>query len=78
MTSLAWRVRRSNMVTRMPETSKLKFRRSRTLATVSVSSARPRSEKYSATIGMMTPSAMVSALTVSRPSDGWQSMMMKS
>ena len=78
ITSRACSVRRSNMVTRMPRTSRSKFRRSRTLPTVSVSSARPRSEKYSHSMGMITPCAMVKALTVSRPNEGWQSTMMKS
>ena len=66
------------MVTRMPRTSSLKLRRSRTFSTVSISSARPRKEKYSDSTGIITESAQESALTVSRPSEGWQSMMMKS
>ena len=48
--------------------------RSRTLSTVSVSSARPRSEKNSHSVGITTPSVQASPLTVSRPSDGWQSI----
>ena len=76
ITSREWLVRRSNMVTRIPRTSSRKFSRSRTFSTVSVSSASPRSAKYSHSIGMITLSAQLSALTVSRPREGWQSTMM--
>ena len=76
ITSRLCEVRRSNIVTKMPRISRLKFNRSRTFSTVSVSSARPRSEKNSHSIGISTPCAQASALTVSSPSEGWQSMMM--
>ena len=52
--------------------------RSRTFSIVSMSSATPRRLKNSHSSGMTTSSAAVSALTVSRPSDGWQSMRMRS
>jgi hypothetical protein len=48
--------------------------RSWTLSTVSVSSASPRSEKYSHSVGITTPSLHASPFTVSNPSDGWQSI----
>ena len=48
--------------------------RSWTLWMVSISSATPRSAKYSHSSGMMTPSAAASAFTVSRPREGWQSI----
>src|SRR5699024_10971510 len=77
-TSRAWTVRRSNIVMRMPVRCRRGLMRSRTLSIVSVSRARPRSAKYSHSMGMRTPSAQASALTVSRPSDGWQSIRTKS
>ena len=43
-----------------------------------LSSATPRSAKYSHSSGTITPCEAVSALTVSRPSEGWQSMRMTS
>ena len=43
---------------------------------VSVSSATPRSAKNSHSSGTITLCAAVSALTVSRPSEGWQSITM--
>ena len=43
-----------------------------------ISSATPRSAKNSAATGMITPSAAVSAFTVSRPREGWQSTMITS
>ena len=52
--------------------------RSWTLSIVVLSSATPRSAKYSHSSGTITPSEAVSALTVSRPSEGWQSMRMTS
>ena len=52
------------------------FSRSLTLSIVSTSSATPRSEKNSHSSGMITPCAAVRALTVSRPSEGWQSIRM--
>ena len=73
-TSRAWTVRRSNIVMRMPVRCSRGLIRSRTLSIVSVSSASPRREKYSHSMGMSTPSEQASALTVSRPSDGWQSI----
>ena len=45
---------------------------------VVLSSATPRSAKYSHSSGTITPSDAVSALTVSRPSEGWQSIRMTS
>ena len=44
--------------------------RSCTFEIVSTSRCTPRSEKYSAASGMITPCAQASALTVSRPRDG--------
>jgi hypothetical protein len=61
-------------VTRIPLMESFGFSRSCTLSTVSVSSAKPRSEKYSHSVGMITPSLQASPFTVSRPSDGWQSI----
>ncbi|SKV52703.1 Uncharacterised protein [Mycobacteroides abscessus subsp. abscessus] len=74
ITSRACRVRASNMVMTIPDTASFGLSRSRTLATVSVSSASPRSEKNAHSIGMTTPSEQASAFTVNSPSDGWQSM----
>jgi hypothetical protein len=54
----------------MPLIDSFGFNRSCTLSTVSVSSARPRSEKNSHSVGMITPSLQASPFTVSRPSDG--------
>ena len=45
-----------------------------TLSMVSISRATPRIAKYSHSSGTSTPSAQVKAFTVSRPSDGWQSI----
>ena len=45
---------------------------------VSISSATPRSEKNSQASGISTSSAQASALIVSRPSEGWQSIRMTS
>ena len=45
---------------------------------VVLSRATPRSAKYSHSSGTITPSEAVSALTVSRPSEGWQSIRMTS
>ena len=78
MTSRLCRVRPSNMVPSTPSISSLGLSRSRTLSIVVLSSATPRSAKYSHSSGTMTPSEAVSALTVSRPSEGWQSMRMTS
>ena len=74
ITSREFTVRGSYRVIRMPLIDSLGFSRSCTLSTVSVSSARPRSEKYSHSVGMITPSLHASPFTVSRPRDGWQSI----
>ena len=50
------------------------FSRVDTLSMVSSSRATPRIAKNSHSSGTSTPAAQVSALTVSRPRDGWQSM----
>ena len=78
MTSRPCRVRPSNIVPSTPSISSLGLSRSRTLSIVVLSSATPRSAKYSHSSGTMTPSEAVRALTVSRPSEGWQSMRMTS
>ena len=67
-------VRPSYMVTSTPCTERSGLIRSLTFVMVSTSSATPRSEKNSAASGMITPCAQASALTVSSPSDGWQSI----
>lgn len=77
-TSRPCTVRESYMVASRPSISNRGLSRSRTFWMVSCSSATPRSAKYSHSSGTMTPSAAVSALTVSRPSDGWQSTSMMS
>ena len=66
------------MVTSTPYTSRLGLMRDWTFSMDCMSNATPRSAKNSAATGMITPSAAVSAFTVSRPSDGWQSMMITS
>ena len=73
-TSRLCRVRLSYMVARMPSTWSRGLSRSVILSIVSTSRATPRIAKNSHSSGMITPCAAVSALTVSRPSDGWQSM----
>ena len=45
-----------------------------TFSMESISKATPRKAKNSAATGIMTPSAAVRALTVSKPNDGWQSI----
>src|SRR4051794_10327364 len=75
-TSRQCTVRVSYIVARIPEISSDGFSRSLTLSIVSTSRATPRREKYSHSSGMITPWAAVSALTVSSPRDGWQSMRM--
>jgi len=62
------------MVMRIPVRCRRGLMRSRTFSIVSVSSASPRREKYSHSIGMSTPSEQASALTVRSPRDGWQSI----
>ena len=47
-----------------------------TFSIVDVSADSPSSAKYSACIGTSTPSAATSAFSVSRPSDGGQSITM--
>src|SRR5699024_7251016 len=54
-TSRACSVRGSNMVIRMPSSSRRGLMRSCTFSIVSTSSATPRSAKYSASSGMITP-----------------------
>ena len=78
ITSRLWSVRPSNIVPSTPSISRRGFSRSRTLSIVVFSSATPRSAKYSHSSGTITPSEAVSALTVSRPSEGWQSIRMTS
>lgn len=77
-TSRACRVRGSNMVMTMPSISSRGLMRSWTFSMVSTSRATPRSAKYSASSGMITPWLAASAFTVSRPREGWQSMMITS
>ena len=78
ITSRPCRVRPSYIVPSTPSTFSLGFSRSLTLSIVVLSSATPRSAKYSHSSGTMTPSEAVSALTVSRPSEGWQSIRITS
>ena len=52
------------------------FRFSRIIASVFSSWIRPRSDRYSHCTGTITPSAAVSALMVSSPSDGGVSIRM--
>ena len=73
-TSLECRVRWSNIVASTPSISRSGLSRSCTFSIVSTSRATARSAKNSAVSGMITPCEAVSALTVSRPSEGWQSM----
>jgi hypothetical protein len=54
--------------------SRFGLSRSRTLSIVSISSATPRRLKNSQASGTSTVSAQASALIVSRPSEGWQSI----
>ena len=77
-TSRECSVRGSYIVPTMPSSSIAGLSRSRTFSIVSTSSATPRSAKYSQASGMSTPCAAVSAFTVSRPSEGWQSIRMTS
>ncbi len=66
------------MVASSPSISSSGLSRSCTFWIVSTSIATPRRAKNSHSSGTITPSDAVSALTVSRPSEGWQSMRMKS
>ena len=77
-TSRLCTVRESYIVATRPSISSSGLSRSWTFWIVSTSIATPRSAKNSHSSGTITPCAAVSALTVSRPSDGWQSMMTKS
>src|SRR5829696_8939610 len=77
-TSRQCRVRGSYMVPRIPRISSFALSRSWTLAMVSVSRAIPRRAKNSHSRGMITLSAAVNALIVSRPSDGAQSIKITS
>ena len=73
-TSRPCSVRGSYMVASTPSMDSAGFNRSWTFSMVSTSRATARSAKNSAVSGMITPCAAVSALTVSSPRDGWQSM----
>src|SRR5699024_30438 len=76
MTSFECRVRASYIAARLPVIASLGLSRSDTLSMVSINSATPRRLKNSHSSGITTPSAAVSALTVSNPSEGWQSTRM--
>ena len=73
-TSRECRVRPSYIVARMPSICSRGLSRSVIFSIVSTSRATPRIAKNSHSSGMITPCAAVSALIVSSPSDGWQSM----
>ena len=77
-TSRPWLVRPSYMVAKIPSRVSCGLSRSCTFSIVSTSRATPRRLKNSHSSGMITPCEAVSALTVSRPSEGWQSMSTKS
>ena len=66
------------MVASSPSMTSRGFSLLDTLSMVSISSATPRIAKYSHSSGTITPCAHASALTVSSPSDGWQSIRMTS
>ncbi len=76
--SLAWIVRESTSVGRMPSMSTSGLRFSRIIASVFCSWIRPRIDRYSHCTGTITLSAAVSALIVSSPRLGGVSMQMKS
>ena len=76
--SLAWSVRVSTSVGRMPSMSTSGFRFSRIIASVFWSWIRPRIDRYSHWTGTITLSAAVSALIVSSPRLGGVSMKTKS
>ncbi len=71
-------VRPSYIVGSTPRTDSSRLHSRCTSYTVSSSCRTPRCESVSHCIGMSTESAAVSALTVSTPSDGEQSMRMSS
>jgi hypothetical protein len=75
-TSLARLLRTSYIVRSTPSISSFGLRRALTARIVSLSDDSPSSAKYSHCIGTITPSAAVSALIVSRCSDGGQSIRM--
>ena len=68
----------SYMVASRPSMASFGLSREDTLSMVSISSATPRRAKNSHSSGTSTPSAQARALTVSKPSDGWQSIRMTS
>ena len=76
--SLAWSVRVSTIVGRMPAMSTSGLRFSRIIASVFCSWMSPRIDRYSHWTGTITLSAAVSALIVNSPRDGGVSMHMKS
>ena len=67
-------MRPSNIVNSTPSIVRCGLYAAFTFSIVAVSADRPSSAKYSACIGTTTPSAATSALSVSRPSDGGQSI----
>ena len=76
--SLAWIVRESTNVGRIPSMSTSGLRFSRIIARVFCSWIKPRIDRYSHCTGTITLSAAVSALIVSSPRLGGVSMQMKS
>ena len=76
--SLAWIVRESSIVGRIPSICTRGFRFSRIISSVFWSWTSPRIERYSHWTGTITLSEAVSALTVSSPRLGGVSMQMKS
>ena len=76
--SLAWTVRVSTSVGRMPSIWTSGFSSSRIIDSVFWSWIRPRIDRYSHWTGTITLLAAVRALIVSRPSDGGVSMHTKS
>src|ERR1022692_3668395 len=77
-TSRVCRVRESYIVASSPSMVSFGLSRLDTFSIVSISNATPRIAKYSHSSGTSTPSEQASALTVSNPSDGWQSVMITS
>ena len=76
--SLAWSVRESTSVGRMPSMSTSGFRFSLIISSVFWSWISPRMDRYSHWTGTITLSAAVRALIVSSPRLGGVSMQMKS
>ena len=76
--SLAWSVRVSTIVGRMPAMATSGFRFSWIIERVFWSWISPRIDRYSHWTGTITLSAAVSALIVNSPSDGGVSMQTKS